>query len=223
MEVEMNTEKQKSGSRKFTLIELLVVIAIIAILASMLLPALGNAREKAKSINCINRLKQTGLAITMYVQDHHGYFPAFTLSAPNRYDLKMQDYVPNPSFFTCPSSGEEETTHPYYNRLWKGKYWPVTLGLSVSLGNMPTYRNLKTTQIKKPSRAVIVGDCLSGSTTNGAAYYYGISGLDYTTRSFRHEGGLAHNYLYLSGGAKSIKGTNTTPYGSYAYYYHVAN
>ncbi|HEV2693487.1 MAG TPA: prepilin-type N-terminal cleavage/methylation domain-containing protein [Verrucomicrobiae bacterium] len=61
--------------RAFTLIELLVVIAIIAILAAMLLPALGNAKESGKRIACTNNLRQLGLSMQMYVDDNHGVMP----------------------------------------------------------------------------------------------------------------------------------------------------
>ena len=71
----MRTKRKTSMKCRFTLVELLITIAIIAILASMLLPALHKARQKAKDITCLSNLKQMGLFLMEYTEQNSGYFP----------------------------------------------------------------------------------------------------------------------------------------------------
>ena len=120
-------KRRKSG---FTLIELLVVIAIIALLMSILMPALQRVKKQARSVACLNKLKQWGLFFSMYAEDYNGRFNKGFEHQPtaNRWVYALGDYYKWDVDFTCcpnatkpwvdennvDSGAEGTTTQPAY-------------------------------------------------------------------------------------------------------------
>src|SRR5688500_18348920 len=101
----MKQHQRPSLLRAFTLIELLVVIAIIAILASLLLPALAGAKARSQPLKCTSGLKQIGLGFAMWAADHNDQFPPTAYSTGDfQYQLSWDDYIHRNIGGTAPES-----------------------------------------------------------------------------------------------------------------------
>ncbi len=174
----LNAQDLRAAPRRaFTLIELLVVIAIIAILAGMLLPALGRAKEAGKRIACVNNLRQLALSATMYTGDSDGLFPVRQL--PPAWPTVLNDYYKDMRILLCPSDGPnplsglgvdparwpfDAAPRSYIINGWND-YWELKLGNRISMNSIGAIMGqaMPDNAIKLPSETVLFGEKETGS------------------------------------------------------------
>ncbi|WP_288560608.1 H-X9-DG-CTERM domain-containing protein [uncultured Victivallis sp.] len=209
--------------RKFTLIELLVVIAIIAILASMLLPALNKARERANTTRCLSNEKQMGMGTSMYLTDNSDFFmlyqTPYAVADGNKRvwaELLSDGRYVNRAVFACPAlqSPKVQTNYTPSGMVYTGYGYNFRhIGSNMGISNSDK-STAKLSQLRRPSIGYMTMDTNRGPGSDLGLYRI-VEVLSSNPASSgrpdpRHGGGV--NILYVDGHVAWMKVTLANPY-----------
>ena len=164
----------RTPKKAFTLIELLVVIAIIAILAAILFPVFGRARENARRTSCVNNMKQLGLGVSMYAQDNDGRYPMS--SGLQRWPNYIFPYVKSRQLFVCPSVSDAQTRGQTWSTSDPERYYGYGYNYQY-LGNSrtparPSFPFTATDSlVSAPAQTVAIADTRGVGTTGASGTY----------------------------------------------------
>ncbi|RYG74560.1 DUF1559 domain-containing protein [bacterium] len=164
--------------KAFTLIELLVVIAIIAILAAILFPVFGRARENARRSSCASNLKQISLGALQYVQDYDERFMPIS-NAPFRMPIRTAPYIKSGQIWKCPSSTSDDDT-------WDGTQEDFVVGYGF---NISWIAGQSLAAITKSSETVLYAETQYPGLTYGSQSAFplqGYPGLTGAKVCYRH-------------------------------------